>query len=132
VAVEAVRREITLHRDFADPDRLAICDPDQMYQVVLNLVVNALQALPAKGSIRLCTFVRGNGVVGFQVEDDGPGLPPSLRERIFQPFVTGREDGTGLGLAFVERIVKAHHGSIELHSEPNEGTIFRVTLPEAT
>ena len=69
--------------------------------------------------------------MGFEVGDDGPGLPAEIRDRIFQPFVTGRDGGTGLGLAFVERIVKAHRGSVSVRGEPGGGTVFTVKLPAA-
>jgi signal transduction histidine kinase len=114
----------------AVPQR-ALCDPEQIYQVVLNLVVNAVQALPAGGNVWLRMLAESSGSVGFEVEDDGPGLPAEIRERIFQPFVTGRDGGTGLGLAFVDRIVKAHRGRVAVRSEPGKGTVFEVRLPMA-
>lgn len=130
-AAQARKQNVRLTCDFDPKERLALCDPEQIYQVVLNLVVNALQALPPGGSIRLQTFHVDSSTVGFEVRDDGPGLPAELRERIFQPFVTGREEGTGLGLAFVDRIVKAHGGSIVVQSETGKGTAFQVQLPAA-
>jgi signal transduction histidine kinase len=128
---QARRQGITIEREFADAERAAICDGEQIYQVVLNLVVNALQALPSGGSIRLRTLAPESGTVGFEVADDGPGLPAGLRARIFEPFVTGRVGGTGLGLAFVERIVKVHRGTVTVHSEEGRGTVFDVRLPQA-
>jgi two-component system nitrogen regulation sensor histidine kinase GlnL len=70
-------------------------------------------------------------MVGFEVGDDGPGLPSAIRARVFQPFVTGREGGSGLGLAFVERIIKAHRGTVSVRSDTGKGTVFEVRLPEA-
>jgi signal transduction histidine kinase len=131
VATQASKQNIRLTTDFDVAERPALCDAEQIYQVVLNLVVNALQALPPGGSIRLRTFNFESSTVGFEVSDDGPGLPHELRERLFQPFVTGREGGTGLGLAFVDRIVKAHRGSTIVHSETGRGTTFEVHLPAA-
>jgi signal transduction histidine kinase len=128
---EAERQGVRITCDFSAGERRALCDPEQMYQVALNLVVNALQVLPPGGRISLRTFADGADVAGFEVGDDGPGLPGELRDRIFQPFVTGREGGTGLGLAFVERIVKAHRGNISVRSEPGRGTVFTVKLPVA-
>jgi signal transduction histidine kinase len=128
---EAERQGIRIACELADGERRALCDPEQMYQVALNLVVNALQVLPAGGRITLRTFSEGSEVVGFEVGDNGPGLPREIRDRIFQPFVTGREGGTGLGLAFVERIVKAHRGSVSVRGEAGEGTVFTIRLPAA-
>jgi signal transduction histidine kinase len=131
VAAQAERQRIDLRCDFAADPAPALCDPEQIYQVVLNLLVNALQAQGAGGSIRLRTLAADSGMVGFEIADDGPGLPPEIRDRIFQPFVTGREGGTGLGLAFVERIVKAHRGVVSVRSEAGKGTVFEVRLPAA-
>jgi signal transduction histidine kinase len=126
---EAARQGIKIACELSDGDRRALCDPEQMYQVALNLVVNALQALPAGGRINLRTFSDGSGMVGFEVADNGPGLPREIRDRIFQPFVTGRDGGTGLGLAFVERIVKAQRGTVSVRGETGEGTVFTIRLP---
>ncbi len=128
---QARRQGIRITCEFADGERPARCDPEQIYQVILNLVVNALQALPPGGCIWLRTLAADSGTVGFEVGDDGPGLPGEIRGRIFQPFVTGREGGTGLGLAFVERIIKAHRGSVSVRSESGKGTVFAVRLPVA-
>jgi signal transduction histidine kinase len=117
--------------DFAAGQPPALCDGEQIYQVVLNLLVNAVQALPPGGSVRLCTLAPTDGTVGFQVSDDGPGIPADIRDRLFRPFVTGRDSGTGLGLAFVERVVKAHRGSIAVRSEAGRGTVFEIRLPVA-
>jgi signal transduction histidine kinase len=131
VAGQALRQQIALTCDCANAQPPALCDPEQIYQVILNLVVNALQALPPGGRIWLRTLAPEAGMVGFEVGDDGPGLPRELRGTIFQPFITGREGGTGLGLAFVDRIVKAHRGRISVRSEAGRGTVFEVRLPVA-
>jgi len=132
-AAHAEKQRIRISCEFADTARQALCDAEQMYQVVLNLLINALQVLPQGGSIRLRTLPEDAGArtVGFEVADDGPGLPQAIRDRVFQPFVTGREGGTGLGLAFVDRVVKAHRGSVSVRSEPGRGTVFEVRLPAA-
>ncbi|ETW14412.1 nitrogen regulation protein NtrB [Roseivivax marinus] len=123
---------------------LAWGDPDQMLQVVLNLVKNASEAADPKagGTIRLRTFYEhsfrlrradGTGqVVPLQVEivDDGPGLPPDIKGDIFDPFVSGKENGTGLGLALVSKIVSDHDGWIAVDSVPGQ-TRFRISLPRA-
>ena len=108
-----------------------MCDSEQIYQVVLNLLVNSLQALPPGGKIWLRTLALEDGMVGFEIGDDGPGIPEDLRGRLFLPFVTGREEGTGLGLAFVDRVVKAHGGRVVLRSAPGQGTVFEIWLPAA-
>ena len=126
---QARERQIVMRQDLEATLPLARCDPEQIYQVALNLVLNALQILPAGAHVTVRT-VRGNdGWVGFEVEDDGPGIPPDLRERIFTPFFSRREGGTGLGLALVRRMVQAHQGIVTVESEVGRGTTFRVELP---
>ena len=97
--------------------------------MVLNLIVNALQILPPGGEITVRTLPPRNGRVSCEVSDNGPGIAPELQERIFTPFVTMREGGTGLGLALVQRIVQAHQGTVAVESEVGRGTTFRVELP---
>ncbi|TDK44977.1 two-component system sensor histidine kinase NtrB [Antarcticimicrobium luteum] len=119
---------------------LAWGDPDQLLQVILNLLKNASEASPRGGTIRLHTYFEhsfrlrrsdGSGQsLPLQVEiiDDGPGLPDAIRDDIFDPFVSGRENGTGLGLALVSKIVSDHGGWISVTSVPGR-TVFRLSLP---
>ena len=117
-------------------------DPDQLLQVVLNLLKNAAQAAEGSGRITLRTFydmtlrVRRRdgtgGAVPLQIEvvDDGPGIPPEIAGNLFEPFVSGRENGTGLGLALVSKIVQEHDGWLTVESHPGR-TVFRISLPRA-
>ncbi|THD83063.1 PAS domain-containing protein [Aliigemmobacter aestuarii] len=120
-----------------------LADPDQLMQVFLNLIKNAAEAAgPEGGTIRLHTFYDlslrlrrkdgSGGALPLQVEviDDGPGLPPGIAEDIFEPFVSGKENGTGLGLALVSKIITEHDGWIAVDSVPRR-TVFRVSLPMA-
>ena len=120
---------------------LTLADADQLLQVFLNLLKNASEAQPAGGTIRIRTYFEGGlhlrragGSVSLplhvEVIDDGPGLPPEIANEIFEPFVSGRENGTGLGLALVSKIIAAHEGWIEVDQRPGQ-TIFRVSLPMA-
>jgi signal transduction histidine kinase len=106
-------------------------EPDLIYQVAVNLLVNAVQALAEGGTIELAVLPAEGGFGGFEVRDDGPGIPEELRERIFQPFVTGRFGGIGLGLTFVKRVVHEHRGRVVVASQPGRGTRVRVELPLA-
>ncbi len=126
---EAARKQIRITSDLSVDPGPALCDPDQIYQVILNLVVNALQALENGGTIHLRTLPRESDQCGFEISDDGPGLPEHLTDDMFHPFVTGREDGTGLGLAFVDRVVKAHGGRVEVQTRSGHGTVFAIHLP---
>jgi signal transduction histidine kinase len=128
---QARKQHVTLRGEFAPYLRPARCDAEQIYQVALNLLVNALQAVPEGGTIIARTVSGGDGRVGFEVSDNGPGIPEDIRERIFTPFFTRREGGTGLGLALVQRIVQSHNGTVSVESQPGRGTTFRVELPAA-
>ncbi|MFD0979901.1 two-component system sensor histidine kinase NtrB [Tropicimonas aquimaris] len=118
-------------------------DSDQLLQVFLNLLKNAAQASGTEsGTITLRTFyepslrVRRKGEQAFRVPlqveviDSGPGLPPDIADEIFEPFVSGRENGTGLGLALVSKIIAEHRGWISVDSVPGR-TVFRISLPIA-
>jgi signal transduction histidine kinase len=105
-------------------------DPDQLKQVFLNLVTNAVQAMEdAGGKIVITTSSDGYYVV-IAVSDTGPGIEPKDLPKVFDPFFTKRSDGTGLGLTIVHRIIDEHDGHIEVSSSP-EGTKFTVSIPAA-
>ncbi|WP_372892416.1 two-component system sensor histidine kinase NtrB [Rhodosalinus sp.] len=140
-ALLGVAAHMKIVEDYDPSLPLAHGDPDQLLQVLLNLVKNAAQASDKEGgTIRLRTFYEhsfrlrradGDGrALPLQVEviDDGPGLPADLEGDIFDPFVSGRENGTGLGLALVSKIVSDHGGWISVSSVPGR-TVFRISLP---
>jgi signal transduction histidine kinase len=105
-------------------------DAGQLHQVVLNLVTNALQAAGRAGHIRLAAR-RDGPRIELTVEDDGPGVAPELRDRIFEPFYTTRDGGTGLGLFISYGIVERHGGRLEVERSPLGGACFRLSLPAA-
>jgi signal transduction histidine kinase len=108
-------------------------DPDQLKEVLVNLMVNACEAMVKGGSIEVTEaedFVAGLGrVVRIRIQDTGPGIPASMQEKIFQPFFSGKEEGTGLGLSIAARIIEEHGGSIDVKSRSGEGATFTLTLP---
>lgn len=107
-----------------------IADPDQLKQVFLNLVTNAVQAMEETGgSITIESSTDGDFVY-VSVSDSGPGIPEDSLSKVFDPFFSTRSDGTGLGLTIVHRIIDEHDGHIEVGSGP-DGTVFRVALPVA-
>ncbi|MDA7424533.1 two-component system sensor histidine kinase NtrB [Thalassococcus lentus] len=124
---------------------MAMGDPDKLLQVILNLLKNAAEAADpiTGGTIRLHTYYEhsfrlrradGSGQslpLQIEVIDDGPGLPDDIKGDIFDPFVSGRENGTGLGLALVSKIISDHDGWISVDSIPGR-TVFRISLPRAT
>jgi signal transduction histidine kinase len=107
--------------------RLAI-DPELMEQVFLNLVTNASQASPADAPITIRTR-EVDDQAEVSVVDQGCGIPPDKIETIFNPFVTTKQHGVGLGLAIVAKIVDGHGGKMSVESEPGKGSTFRVLLP---
>jgi len=118
-------------------------DPDQLLQVFLNLIKNASEAQPNNGNIKLRTYFEhsfklrrtdGSGhsmPIQVEVIDNGPGVSEDIRDEIFDPFVSGRNSGTGLGLALTSKIISDHNGLISLESKPGN-TVFRISLPFMT
>jgi signal transduction histidine kinase len=106
----------------------------QLQQVILNLLINSMQAMPEGGDITLRLGSEARGLVSYavvDVEDTGSGIPDAVQGRIFDSFLTGRTDGTGLGLAIAKRVLQGHNGDIQLVSSSPSGTTLRITLPLA-
>jgi signal transduction histidine kinase len=121
----AVRRGIHIVQELrAEPAMLA-CDGEQMVQVFLNLLLNPLQILPSGGEIVIRTVVEEDWLV-IEVADNGPGIPPENRARVFDPFFTTREKGIGLGLTVVQQIVHTHGGEISVSESSTRGACFRL------
>ncbi|MDH4301139.1 MAG: ATP-binding protein [Nitrospira sp.] len=118
-----------------DPDiSLLWCHDGQLKQVILNLVVNAVQAMPNGGLLTISLqkeLLQTLGIpsVRLTVQDSGVGIDPDHRSRVFDPFFTTKDEGTGLGLAIVYSIVDAHQGRIDVHSTIGQGTTFTIILP---
>jgi signal transduction histidine kinase len=105
-------------------------DRDLLQQAILNVVVNAIAAMPDGGELRLEAIAAGDNVE-IRVGDTGVGIPPQLREKIFRLYFTTKKDGSGIGLAMTFRIVQLHDGTIDFASEPGKGTTFCIRLPIA-
>ncbi len=130
-AYELEQERITLELQFAESLPLVQADPGQIQQVLLNLITNAVQAMkPNGGVLRMSTFAEEASVI-VEVSDTGPGMPAEVRARIFEPFFTTKKEGTGLGLSVSYGIITAHGGTIGVLRSSEEGTTFRVALPEA-
>lgn len=114
-------------RDLAD-DCFALGDMEKLKQVVLNLVVNALDAMPEGGVLRACAGVSGPEA-WISIGDTGPGIAPTILAEIFDPFFTTKAAGTGLGLAIVRKLVDQHGGHVDVDTRPTVGTTVRVRLP---
>ncbi len=117
---------IILHKDSSLPE--IEHDSDQIHQVLLNLLLNALQAIDANGKIEVTVKQQGMTAV-VEIEDNGRGISPSSLPNIFRPFYTTKGDGTGLGLSLARRIVEEHQGRIDVTSAIGKGSTFSVVLP---
>jgi PAS domain S-box-containing protein len=110
-----------------EPDSIAIGDSEKLRQVVINLLVNALDAMPESGTLSVKVGPARSSVF-IEIGDTGPGIDPSILPEIFDPFFTTKEAGTGLGLSIVRKIVDQHGGHIDIDSTPGRGTRVRVEL----
>jgi two-component system nitrogen regulation sensor histidine kinase GlnL len=130
--------DIVFHEMFDPSLPHAFGDEDQMIQIFLNLVKNAAEAANSRGDGRGDVFISTSFRQGFRtapleikIQDNGPGIPAALRERLFDPFITTKPQGAGLGLTLVAKLVASHGGMIDFDSEPGR-TTFRVLLPIAS
>ncbi|MEN8149185.1 MAG: ATP-binding protein [Planctomycetota bacterium] len=128
--LQADRRGVRLIEDIEDELPAVLLAEEPLKQIVVNLVMNAVQASKRGAEVRVRASAVDDGVE-MVVEDDGPGIPPADRERVFEPFFTTREAGTGLGLSVVRKIVEGHGGLIEIDAGENRGTVVRTRLPIA-
>jgi two-component system sensor histidine kinase HydH len=130
-AAEAVERPRGVSLDVVAAEGLAVRgDPVQLGRALVNLLTNAVQAVGPGGAIRLVGRADG-GAVLLDVEDDGPGVAEAVRGRIFEPLITTKEHGNGLGLALVKRVAERHGGSVGHEPRPGGGTRFTLRLPAA-
>src|SRR5215471_662554 len=120
---------ITQEPFLTDPLPEIEADPDLLHRAFQNLVLNALDAMPAGGTLTLRTSEH-DGNVRIEVADTGKGLTPEECKRLFTPYYTTKQMGTGLGLAIVQSVVSDHHGNISVTSEEGHGTTFRIDLPQ--
>ena len=116
------------HVNVSDAHVVVRADAEQLQLVLVNLLLNAAQATPNQGQIRVDVSTN-NGVCRIAISDNGPGIPNDVRERIFEPFFTTKHRGTGLGLPTAKRVIEQHGGSIEIQCPQTGGTVVTVSLP---
>jgi signal transduction histidine kinase len=121
------QQKVRLKKTFS-PLPLILCDAEKIAQLFLNLSINAIDAMEGEGELWISTNTKGN-FIEVRVQDTGSGISPSIRDNIFQPFVTTKAKGLGLGLAIVHRVVEQHKGKIEVETLTDKGTTFTVSLP---
>jgi C4-dicarboxylate-specific signal transduction histidine kinase len=133
IATAGGERQPTLRADFDPTADGVLADRIQVQQVMVNVVRNAVEAMAKspRREVRIGTRPQPGGLVEVFVADTGPGLPPDLAERLFEPFVSGKADGMGIGLSISRSIVEAHGGEISAGPNPGGGAVFRFTLRRA-
>ena len=123
------RLRISVQKDFRSLPPVII-DKEQMKQVILNLLMNTIQAMPEGGRLGLSGQVsRDDQWIQLSIQDSGIGIPPEDMNKLFDPFFSTKEGGIGLGLSIAHRIIDQHHGKIEVESTPGKGTLFTLWLP---
>jgi signal transduction histidine kinase len=129
--LESYGVEVELNRAHRLPEIWA--DPDQLKEVLVNLVLNACEVMVNGGVITIREEEKGEPPLGpavvIRVSDTGPGIPESVQDKVFQPFFSTKEEGTGLGLSIASRIIEEHGGRLELESIKQQGATFNITLP---
>jgi signal transduction histidine kinase len=131
VGGRARQHRITICEEFSTEQQTVDADPEQLHQVLVNLLLNAVEAMPEGGQIHI--DVARDQQFGSQcrivIHDSGPGIDPEVFPRIFEPFVSTKKDGTGLGLAVSRRIIDEHGGTIDAANQEGGGASFTITLP---
>lgn len=127
---EAAAREIAIAAEVPTALPRVLADPDQLTQALVNLVLNAMQAVERDGRVTVAVHVNPSGdSLLVNVSDTGPGVDPDNIEALFEPFFTTKEDGSGLGLWIVRQIAVAHGGAIDATNGPTGGAVFTLSLP---
>lgn len=129
---EAISHDVAIGLSIDDDELSVLADPNQIKQVLLNLVVNAIHAMSEGGALRITATHDSDLGVRIEVEDTGGGIAPNILPRIFDPFFTTRTSGSGLGLAVVKKIVDEHGARITVHSQVGHGSCFTLNWPIAS
>jgi signal transduction histidine kinase len=125
---EAATREIEIATRVERPLPRVMADPVRLTQALLNVVINAIQAVEKKGRVEVSAAV-ADGRVCVAVSDDGPGIPPNKLASVFDPYYTTKSEGSGLGLWIAQQIVVAHGGSLQAQNRPSGGAVVTMRLP---
>ena len=128
---EIDRLHITVNREYQTDGQIQAADPGLLHQAFLNLLLNAIQAMPAGGTLEVSVASGPNGQgTEIQFRDSGDGIESETLKKVFNPFYTTKEKGSGLGLPIVKSIIEGHRGTIRIDSSPGEGTSVIIQLPE--
>jgi signal transduction histidine kinase len=129
---EFVNKKIVIEKEYGSDISPVEIDPSKMRQALMNVLLNASQAVPEGGRIQVRTGMNGDGRVLIEIADNGPGIPSNEIPEIFKAFYSTKRGGTGLGLPITLNIVENHKGAIEVESELGKGAVFRIILPQET
>lgn len=129
MAIQARRSGVHLDLHVADDLPSVRCEPNQLKQVLINIIKNAIESTRERGHVHVKANADVEGFLRIHVVDDGEGMPPDVLQRLGEPFLSTKEQGTGLGMMMCYKIIQDHHGRIEVHSEVGKGTEMVVWLP---
>ena len=135
IDLNRTRDNVIIKRQYPDTSPVCAIDPEQFQQVILNLLHNATQAMPEGGAIDIEVYTSEEKKAPQAIvciRDQGIGMSPEVQDKLFTPFFTTKEDGTGLGLVTSKKIIEAHDGHIRVESQPGSGTSFFISLPQKT
>lgn len=126
-------KSMQLQTDFCVGPCIALLDHEQIKTALLNILINAVEAMhPGEGVLKVRTYCSDDDQVCVEVEDNGSGISEENRQRLFDPFFTGKSSGMGLGLTTTQNIINSHKGNIDVESKVGEGTTFRICFPQVT
>ncbi|WP_066306266.1 ATP-binding protein [Bacillus sp. FJAT-29814] len=126
---QAVENGVTVETIKREPIPIVDCDEGRLKQLFINLIKNAIEAMPDGGRVRIYIQVLDNKKLGISIEDEGPGISKESINNLFEPFYTTKKDGTGLGLIVSHQIAKDHNGDLKIASEQGKGTKVIISLP---
>ena len=129
LAADARAQGIEIKENFSAEPLLIKVDADLIKQALLNIVLNGCQAMPDGGTLTIGTSRTAEGKVEIAIADEGPGIPPEVRDKVFNLYYTTKPNGSGIGLAQAFRAVQLHDGRIDVDSVEGKGACFRITLP---
>ena len=129
ISTPARNQQVQIQKEYPEGKVLMFLDPEQIREALVNLEINALEAMPRGGRLRIVLTRKENTDVIIRISDTGVGIPSGQESKIFDPFFTTKEQGTGLGLSIVHSVVKNHGGTISVTNNDGKGTTFILTLP---
>ena len=130
VQKEAEAKNMEIRLELSEGPFTGFIDPDRFSQCLLNLFINALQAMESNGTLTVRSLPNENGAIAVQIQDTGPGIKGENMAKIFDPYFTTKAKGTGLGLAIAHKIVEAHGGRIAVKNAPEGGALFSIHIPK--